>query len=85
MCILVPSWFDWYFINTWSEKRICYKIEDREEKIASLASLDHDLTNHILVYKSRLQRVIAKLEEQNMQFMEIYGRMMENCLYFRKY
>lgn len=27
--------------------------------------------------KNRLQRVIAKLEEQNMQFTEIYRRMME--------
>ena len=63
--------------NTWSEKRIYDEIEAREEKIAILASLDYDLTNHILVYKNRLQRVIAKLEEQNMQFTEIYRRMME--------
>ena len=63
--------------NTWSEKRIYDEIEAREEKIAILASLGYDLTNHILVYKSRLQRVIAKLEEQNMQLTEIYRRMME--------
>ena len=63
--------------NTWSEKRIYDEIEAREEKLAILASLGYDLTNHILVYKNRLQRVIAKLEEQNMQFTEIYRRMME--------
>lgn len=63
--------------NTWSEKRIYDEIEAREEKIAILASLDYDLTNHILVYKNRLQRVIAKLEVQNMQSTEIYRRMME--------
>ena len=63
--------------NTWSEKRIYDEIEAREEKIAILASLDYELTNHVLVYKNRLQRVIAKLEEQNMQFTEIYRRMME--------
>lgn len=63
--------------NTWSEKRIYDEIEAREEKIAILASLGYDLTNHILVYKNRLQRVIAKLEEQNMQCTEIYRRMME--------
>ena len=63
--------------NTWSEKRIYDEIEAREEKIAILASLGYDLTNHVLVYKNRLQRVIAKLEEQNMQSTEIYRRMME--------
>ena len=63
--------------NKWSEKRIYDEIEAREEKLAILASLGYDLTNHILVYKSRLQRVIAKLEEQNMQLTEIYRRMME--------
>ena len=63
--------------NTWSEKRIYDEIEAREEKLAILASLDYDLTNHILIYKNRLQRVIAKLEEQNMQFTEVYRRMME--------
>lgn len=63
--------------NTWSEKRIYDEIEAREEKLAILASLNYDLTNHILIYKNRLQRVIAKLEEQNMQFTEIYRRMME--------
>ena len=63
--------------NTWSEKRMYDEIEAREEKIAILASLDYDLTNHILVYKNRLQRVIAKLEVQNMQSTEIYRRMME--------
>ena len=63
--------------NTWSEKRIYDEIEAREEKISILASLDYDLTNHILVYKNRLQRVIAKLEVQNMQSTEIYRRMME--------
>ena len=45
--------------------------------IAILASLNYDLTNHILIYKNRLQRVVAKLEEQNMQLTEIYRRMME--------
>ena len=39
--------------------------------------IGYDLTNHVLVYKNRLQRVIAKLEEQNMQSTEIYRRMME--------
>ena len=34
-----------------------------KKKIAILASLDYDLTNHILIYKNRLQRAIAKLEE----------------------
>ena len=63
--------------NTRSEKRMYDEIEAREEKIAILASLDYDLTNHILVYKNRLQRVIAKLEVQNMQSTEIYRRMME--------
>ena len=63
--------------NTWSEKRMYDEIGAREEKIAILASLDYDLTNHILIYKNRLQRVIAKLEEQNMQFTEIYRRMVE--------
>ena len=63
--------------NTWSEKRMYDEIEAREEKISILASLDYDLTNHILVYKNRLQRVIAKLEVQNMQSTEIYRRMME--------
>ena len=64
-------------LNTWREKRIYDEIEARDEKLASLASLNYDLTNYILVYKNRLQRVIAKLEEQNMQFTEIYRRMME--------
>ncbi|VTS47554.1 putative glycosyltransferase [Streptococcus mitis] len=63
--------------NIWSEKRIYDEIEAREEKLAILASLNYDLTNHILIYKNRLQRAIAKLEEQNMQFTEIYRRMME--------
>ncbi|HEV4968507.1 TPA: glycosyltransferase family 2 protein [Streptococcus pneumoniae] len=63
--------------NTWSEKRMYDEIGAREEKIAILASSDYDLTNHILIYKNRLQRVIAKLEEQNMQFTEIYRRMKE--------
>ncbi|HGQ8101384.1 TPA: glycosyltransferase family 2 protein [Streptococcus pneumoniae] len=63
--------------NTWSDKRMYDEIGAREEKIAILASSDYDLTNHILIYKNRLQRVIAKLEEQNMQFTEIYRRMME--------
>ncbi|VJO88722.1 putative glycosyltransferase [Streptococcus pneumoniae] len=63
--------------NKWSEKRMYDEIGAREEKIAILASSDYDLTNHILIYKNRLQRVIAKLEEQNMQFTEIYRRMME--------
>ena len=64
-------------LNTWREKRIYDEIEARDEKLASLASLNYDLINYILVYKNRLQRVIAKLEEQNMQFTEIYRRMME--------
>ncbi len=64
-------------LNTWREKRIYDEIEARDEKLAGLASLNYDLTNYILVYKNRLQRVIAKLEEQNMQFTEIYRRMME--------
>ena len=63
--------------NIWSEKRMYDEIEAREEKLAILASLNYDLTNHILIYKNRLQRVVAKLEEQNMQFTEIYRRMME--------
>lgn len=63
--------------NIWSEKRMYDEIDAREEKLAILASLNYDLTNHILIYKNRLQRVIAKLEEQNMQFTEIYRRMME--------
>ena len=63
-------------LNTWREKRIYDEIEARDEKLASLASLNYDLTNYILVYKNRLQRVIEKLEEQNMQFTEIYRRMM---------
>lgn len=53
--------------NIWSEKRIYDEIEAREEKLAILASLNYDLTNHILIYKNRLQRAIAKLEEQSMQ------------------
>jgi len=68
-------------LNTWREKRIYDEIEARDEKLAGLASLNYDLTNYILVYKNRLQRVIAKLEEQNMQFTEIYRRMMEK-MYF---
>lgn len=64
-------------LNTWREKRIYDEIEARDEKLAGLASLNYDLTNYILVYKNRLQRVIAKLEDQNMQFTEIYRRMME--------
>ena len=82
--VYLNSYVYWYRIglsdtlsNTWSEKRMYDEIEAREEKIAILASLDYDLTNHILIYKNRLQRVIAKLEEQNMQFTEIYRRMME--------
>lgn len=63
--------------NTWSEKRIYDEIEAREEKLDILASLNYDLTNHILIYKNRLQRVVAKLEEQNMQSTEIYRRMIE--------
>lgn len=63
--------------DIWSEKRMYDEIEAREEKLAILSSLNYDLTNHILIYKNRLQRVIAKLEEQNMQFTEIYRRMME--------
>ncbi|HGE2984016.1 TPA: glycosyltransferase family 2 protein [Streptococcus pneumoniae] len=77
-------YLNWYRVglsdtlsNTWSEKRMYDEIGAREEKIAILASSDYDLTNHILIYKNRLQRVIAKLEEQNMQFTEIYRRMME--------
>ena len=72
-------------LNTWREKRIYDEIEARDEKLAGLASLNYDLTNYILVYKNRLQRVIAKLEEQNMQFTEIYRRMMEKCISFRRY
>ena len=68
-------------LNTWREKRIYDEIEARDEKLAGLASLNYDLTNYILVHKNRLQRVIAKLEEQNMQFTEIYRRMMEK-MYF---
>ena len=82
--VYLNSYIYWYRIglsdtlsNTWSEKRIYDEIEAREEKISILASLNYDLTNHILIYKNRLQRVIAKLEEQNMQFTEIYRRMME--------
>ena len=82
--VYLNSYIYWYRIgltgtlsNTWSEKRIYDEIEAREEKIAILASLNYDLTNHILIYKNRLQRVMAKLEEQNMQFTEIYRRMME--------
>ena len=82
--VYLNSYIYWYRVgltgtlsNTWSEKRIYDEIEAREEKIAILASLGYDLTNHILVYKNRLQRVIAKLEEQNMQCTEIYRRMME--------
>lgn len=63
--------------NIWSEKRIYDEIEAREEKLAILASLNYDLTNHILTYKNRLQRVVTKLEEQNMQLTEIYRRMIE--------
>ena len=63
--------------NIWSEKRIYDEIEAREEKLAILASLNYDLTNHILIYKNRLQRAIAKLEEQSMQSTEIYRRMVE--------
>lgn len=77
------SYIYWYRVglngtlsNTWSEKRICDEIEVREEKLAILASLNYDLTNRILIYKNRLQRVVAKLEEQNMQCTEIYRRMM---------
>ncbi len=82
--VYLNSYIYWYRIglsgtlsNTWSEKRIYDEIEAREEKISILASLNYDLINHILIYKNRLQRVIAKLEEQNMQFTEIYRRMME--------
>ena len=82
--VYLNSYIYWYRIglsstlsNTWSEKRIYDEIEAREEKISILASLNYDLANHILIYKNRLQRVIAKLEEQNMQFTEIYRRMME--------
>lgn len=82
--VYLNSYIYWYRVglsdtlsNTWSEKRMYDEIGAREEKIAILASSDYDLTNHILIYKNRLQRVIAKLEEQNMQFTEIYRRMME--------
>ena len=82
--VYLNSYIYWYRIglsstlsNTWSEKRIYDEIEAREEKISILASLNYDLANHILIYKNRLQRVIAKLEEKNMQFTEIYRRMME--------
>ena len=82
--VYLNSYIYWYRIglsdtlsNIWSEKRMYDEIEAREEKLAILASLNYDLTNHILIYKNRLQRVIAKLEEQNMQFTEIYRRMME--------
>jgi len=82
--VYLNSYIYWYRIglsgtlsNIWSEKRIYDEIEAREEKLAILASLNYDLTNHILIYKNRLQRVVAKLEEQNMQLTEIYRRMME--------
>ncbi|MDG8622301.1 glycosyltransferase [Streptococcus pneumoniae] len=82
--VYLNSYIYWYRVglsdtlsNTWSEKRMYDEIDAREEKLAILASLNYDLTNHILIYKNRLQRVIAKLEEQNMQFTEIYRRMME--------
>ncbi|HHG8272022.1 TPA: glycosyltransferase family 2 protein [Streptococcus pneumoniae] len=82
--VYLNSYIYWYRIglsgtlsNIWSEKRMYDEIDAREEKLAILASLNYDLTNHILIYKNRLQRVIAKLEEQNMQFTEIYRRMME--------
>ena len=82
--VYLNSYIYWYRVglpdtlsNIWSEKRMYDEIEAREEKLAILASLNYDLTNHILIYKNRLQRVIAKLEEQNMQFTEIYRRMME--------
>lgn len=82
--VYLNSYIYWYRVgltgtlsNIWSEKRIYDEIEAREEKLAILASLNYDLTNHILIYKNRLQRAIAKLEEQNMQFTEIYRRMME--------
>ncbi len=82
--VYLNSYIYWYRIglsgtlsNIWSEKRIHDEIEAREEKLAILASLNYDLTNHILIYKNRLQRVVAKLEEQNMQSTEIYRRMIE--------
>lgn len=82
--VYLNSYIYWYRVgltgtlsNIWSEKRMYDEIGAREEKIAILASSDYDLTNHILIYKNRLQRVVAKLEEQNMQFTEIYRRMME--------
>ena len=82
--VYLNSYIYWYRIglsdtlsNIWSEKRMYDEIDAREEKLAILASLNYDLTNHILIYKNRLQRVRAKLEEQNMQFTEIYRRMME--------
>ena len=82
--VYLNSYIYWYRIglsgtlsNIWSEKRIYDEIEAREEKLAILASLNYDLTNHILIYKNRLQRVVAKLEEQNMQSTEIYRRMIE--------
>ena len=59
-------------VPVYNVENICASV-----KIVILASLNCDLTNHILIYKNRLQRVIAKLEEQNIQFTEIYGRMME--------
>ena len=82
--VYLNSYIYWYRIglsdtlsNIWIEKRMYDEIEAREEKLAILASLNYDLTNHILIYKNRLQRVIAKLEEQNMQLTEIYRRMLE--------
>ena len=82
--VYLNSYIYWYRVgltgtlsDIWSEKRMYDEIEAREEKLAILSSLNYDLTNHILIYKNRLQRVIAKLEEQNMQFTEIYRRMME--------
>ena len=82
--VYLNSYIYWYRVglpdtlsNIWSEKRMYDEIEAREEKLAILASLNYDLTNHILIYKNRLQRVVAKLEEQNMQSTEIYRRMME--------
>ena len=82
--VYLNSYIYWYRVgltgtlsDIWSEKRMYDEIEAREEKLAILSSLNYDLTNHILIYKNRLQRVVAKLEEQNMQFTEIYRRMME--------
>ena len=82
--VYLNSYIYWYRVgltgtlsDIWSEKRMYDEIEAREEKLAILSSLNYDLTNHILIYKNRLQRVVAKLEEQNMQLTEIYRRMME--------